>query len=119
MVLRMSFSVEKVAALAYLKLSADEKKAFEEQFKNILGYVDQLQKIAMSSEEAKAMGAFHVQEKFYEKFNMSFLQNLREEDANEELDSLILTNEEATKNAPKADGLPGELLYEVPSIIDR
>jgi len=115
----MSFSVDKVAGLAYLKLSEVEKKTFESQFKDILGYVDQLQKIPMSADEAKSMGAFHIQQKFYETLGLNFATSLREDASDTEAESLLLTNAEATRSAPKADGLPGELLYEVPSIIDR
>jgi len=115
----MSFSVDKVAALAYLKLSEAEKKTFEAQFKDILGYVDQLQKIPMTADEAKSMGAFHIQQKFYEILGLNFASTLREDSSDTDAESLLFTNADATRSAPKADGLPGELLYEVPSIIDR
>lgn len=116
----MSFSIEKVAALAYLKLSTDEKKAFESQFPHILEYVNQLQAIPMTAEQAKAMGAFHIQNKFYEVLQLDSLSNLRDEQIpSGELDRLCLSNTEATINAPKSGGLPGESLYEVPSIIER
>ncbi len=116
----MGFSVDKVASLAYLQLSEAERALFESQFKEILGYVDQLQKIPMTEAEAQSMGAFHVQTRFYEISGLEFGQSLRDEDQkDEELDSLNLSNEEALSNAPKKEGLPGELLFEVPSIIER
>lgn len=116
----MGFSVEQVAALAYLKLSEEEKSAFEAQFRDILNYVDQLQNVPMSAEEAHAMSAFHVQKAFYEQLKMPFSSKLRDENKEmPEWEKLKLSNEEALANAPKKSGLPQELLFEVPSIIDR
>jgi len=115
----MSFSVDKVADLAYLKLSDSERLTFEKQFPEILKYVDQLQSVSMSLEEAKSMGAFHVSLAFYESLKLDSSQSLRDEDESEAIRSLILTNDEALRNAPKSGGIPGELLYEVPSIIER
>ena len=115
----MSFDVEKVAQLAYLELSAEEKARFEKQFEEILAYVDQLQEIPMTEEETKAMGAFHVQTAFYESLKLQMKEKLRlQAEPTEELKSLQLSNKEATDNAPKASGLPNELLYEVPSIME-
>lgn len=116
----MSFSIEKVAALAYLKLSDQEKKVFESQFPHILEYVNQLQAVPMTPEQGKSMGAFHVQNKFYEVLKLDTLNNLRDESQeSSELKSLCLTNAEATAGAPRCSGLPGEALFEVPSIIER
>ncbi|MBN8555219.1 MAG: aspartyl/glutamyl-tRNA amidotransferase subunit C [Deltaproteobacteria bacterium] len=115
----MSFSVEKIAQLAYLSLTDDEKKSFDTQFKGILSYVDQLQKVPMSAEEAKAMGEFHISSAFYKQLGLSPSITLRDEDQMEEVNSLTLTNEEALSNAPQTGGIPGELLFEVPSIISK
>lgn len=115
----VSFNVEKVAQLAYLELSSEEKARFEKQFEEILAYVDQLQEIPMTDEETKAMGAFHVQTAFYEAMKLQMREKLRlKTEPSEELKSLQLSNSEATRNAPKASGLPDELLYEVPSIME-
>ncbi|PIR22729.1 MAG: Asp-tRNA(Asn)/Glu-tRNA(Gln) amidotransferase GatCAB subunit C [Deltaproteobacteria bacterium CG11_big_fil_rev_8_21_14_0_20_45_16] len=114
------FDVDKVASLAYLKLNDTEKKNFSAQFAQILDYVDQLQKIPMSADEAKTMGAFHVQTAFYEMFKIDPLESLRnEKDSSPDFEKLILSNEEALMNAPRSSGLPNQLLFEVPSIIDR
>ena len=116
----MSFDVEKVSSLAYLHLTEDEKKSFEEQFEQILKHIDQIQEISMTEEEAKAMGAFHVQTAFYKSMGLDPLLSIRkDQEAAPEFEELILNNEEALKNAPKSSGLPNELMYEVPSIIER
>lgn len=115
----MDFSVEKIARLAYLKLSPEEEKAFEKQFQDILRYVDQLKAIPMTKEEAKEISAFHIQRAFYEEFQLEPLFSLRSDEASDEMKSLELSNQEALQNAPKASGLPDQLLYEVPSIIER
>jgi Asp-tRNA(Asn)/Glu-tRNA(Gln) amidotransferase C subunit len=117
----VSFDVEKIAVLSYLSLKEEEKNRFRQQFAEILGYVDQLQKLPMTAEEASAMGAFHVQSAFYELLKLDPLEKLRASTdgvEDEDLKSLQLTNEEATKNAPKASGLPNELLFEVPAIME-
>ncbi|PTY01731.1 Asp-tRNA(Asn)/Glu-tRNA(Gln) amidotransferase GatCAB subunit C [Verrucomicrobia bacterium LW23] len=44
--------VQYVADLARLRLSADEVATFQKQLSDILGYVDQLQKVDVSSVEA-------------------------------------------------------------------
>lgn len=111
--------MEKVAALAYLKLSSEELKSFEKQFKEILAYVDQIQEVPMSAEEAKSMGAFHIQTAFYKQMGLSSLESFREDQSNDEGQKLLLSNEEALQNASKKSGLPQELLFEVPSIIER
>ena len=115
----MLFDVEKIARLSYLELNDDERKIFETQFSDILKYVDQLNQIPMSSEEAKSMNSFHIQSAFYDMFDLDPNANLRSEPADEEQKSLILSNSEALENAPKSSGLPNELLFEVPSIIER
>lgn len=115
----MDFSVEKIASLAYLKLSEEEKKTFEKQFQDILKYVDQLKEVPMTEREAQEMNAFHIQKAFYEQFGLDPLFSLRDETQDEDFSGLKLTNDEALKNAPKVSGLPEQLLYEVPSIIER
>lgn len=116
----MEISVEKVASLAYLKLSSEEKTKFEKQFKDILDYVDQLQKVPMSSEEAKQMGAFHVQTLFYESLKLDPSSKLRDDlDSHHDFEKLILNNKEAVGNAPAASGLPNAEMFEVPSIIKK
>jgi len=115
----VKLDVEKVAALAYLNLSEEEKKGFEREFQEILNYVDQIQSVPMSSEQAKEMGAFHVQTAFYNLLTLDPELQLRDDSGKDEyLEGLRLSNEEAVSNAPKASGLPNELLYEVPSIIE-
>lgn len=115
----MDVSVEKIANLAYLKLSDVERSTFEKQFVDILKYVEQLQKVPMSPSEAKEMGAFHVSMAFYKALGLDPSVALREDGSDSEVNTLTLTNEEALKGSPKSSGLPGELLYEVPSIIER
>ncbi len=113
------FSVDKVAKLAYLELTPSEKVAFEKQFTSILNYVDQLQKVPMSADEAKKMGAFHISTAFIESLGLDPQFSLRDETAESETQRLRLSNEEALKNSPKSSGIPGEMLFEVPSIIER
>ncbi len=117
----MSFSVDKVAELAYLKLSAEEKSAFQTQFEQILKYVGQLQAIPMTETEAKEMGEFHISSAFYKELGLDPSATLRGDEDSESTDirGLNLKNEEALSNAPKTGGIPGELLFEVPSIIER
>ena len=115
----MDFSVDKIASLAYLKLDDEEKNTFQKQFDEIFKYVDQLQEVPMTAEEAKEMGAFHVQTVFYKELGLNTDDTLRDEDKFKEVNSLILTNSEATSNSHRSEGLPGEILYEVPSIIER
>lgn len=115
----MEFSVDKVAKLAYVSLTQEQKKTFKAQFEDILKYVDQLNEVPIKPEEAKDMGKFHVQTAFYKALGLDPSQTLREEAKNEDLNQTNLTNEEALQNAPKTGGLPGELMYEVPSIIER
>jgi len=113
------FSVDKIAALAYLELKPQEKADFQKQFDAILEYVNQLQELEMKPEEAKKMGAFHITTAFYEALKLDPRLKLRDENKESEVSKLNLTNEEAMKNAPRTSGIPGELLYEVPSIIER
>lgn len=114
------FSVDKVAKLAYLKLTDSEKSAFTTQFRAIINYVDQLQKVAMSPEEANRMGAFHISTAFIEMFKLDPSFALRTETSSDSDESrLKLSNSEALQNAPRSNGIPGELLFEVPSIIER
>lgn len=115
----MSISVDKIASLAYLKLSETDKAKFQSQFENILTYVKTLDEIKMSPEEAKAAGNFHILTAFYKELKIDSLQSLRNEAQSAEVNSLNLTNDEALKNAPASSGLPDALMYEVPSIIER
>jgi Asp-tRNA(Asn)/Glu-tRNA(Gln) amidotransferase C subunit len=115
----MSISVDKISSLAYLQLTEKERESFQSQFKDILQYVDQLQKVPMTAEEAKEMGAFHISSAFYKELGLKPSLTLRDEDQSEEVNSLTLSNEEALRNAPQTGGIPGELLFEVPSIIER
>jgi len=114
-----SFSASKIAKLAYLELSETETKDFQKQFAAILSYVDKLKDIPMTSEEAKKMGAFHITTSFYELMGLDAALTLREEGCDAPATRLNLTNDEALKNAPQTGGIPGELLFEVPSIIER
>ena len=115
----MEISVEKIASLAYLKLSEQEQKDFQKKFNDVLHYVDKLQEVPMSPDEAKEMGAYHVLTAFYKELGLDPADSLRDENNSEEVEKLNLKNEEALKNSPRSGGLPGELLYEVPSIIER
>lgn len=112
------FSVDKIAQLAYLKLSPQERQTFESQFDAILNYVNQLNEVPMTAEEAKEMGAFHITNAFYKTLALDPSISLREE-MDADVEKLNLSNEQALKNAPKTSGIPGELLFEVPSIIER
>ncbi len=112
-------SVEKIAQLSYLELQNEEKERFQKQMGSVLAYVDQLQKVPMTDAEAKSMGAFHITNAFYEMLKIDPSENLRDENSEAEVESLNLSNEEALKNSPKSGGIPGELLFEVPSIIER
>lgn len=121
----MEFPIEKVAELSYLELSEDEKKEFQDNFKEILSYVDHIQSVEIPPNEAAKLGSFHVQTAFYQRLGLSSLQTLRQpaehrsETENSEFESLKLTNETTVKNAPATSGLPGELLFEVPSILSK
>lgn len=115
----MNIDVEKIANLAYLELTETQRKLFQTQFENILKYVGQLDEIKMSSKEAQKMGAYHVLLPFYEMLGIDPSASLRDEGAPSEVSKLVYTNDEAVGNASKTGGLPGELLYEVPSIIER
>jgi aspartyl/glutamyl-tRNA(Asn/Gln) amidotransferase C subunit len=115
----MPLDVEKVARLAYLKLSADEKTLFVHQFKKIMEYVNQLNEVEMTDLEAQSMNSFHIQTAFYEMFEIDPNHNLRDEPSDASQERLVLNNSEALHNSPKSSGLPHELLYEVPSIIER
>lgn len=112
-------SVEKVAKLAYLQLSQAEAQSFQSQFDAILGYVGKLNEVSMSEAEAKAMGAFHITSAFYDLLKLDPSTSLRNENDSKSVSTLNLTNDEALKNSPKSGGIPGELLFEVPSIIER
>lgn len=111
--------VEKIARLAYLELSESQKTVFQQQFKNILEYVSLLDQVKMSKEEAKQMGAYHVLMPFYDLLKIDPSISERDESAEDETRALIYSNEEAVQNTSKTGGLPGALLYEVPSIIER
>lgn len=115
----MKVDVEKIASLAYLELTSEQRSRFQSQFENILKYVGQLDEIKMSSDEAAQMGAYHVLLPFYEQLGIDPALSLRNEDESSEVAKLIFTNEEAVNNSAKTGGLPGGLLYEVPSIIER
>lgn len=115
----MSVSIEKIASLAYLELSEGEKAAFQKQIDDILHYVNQLEKVPMSPEESQAMGAYHVLTAFHKQFKWTTDESLRNDNESLETQKLNLSNAEALQNAPSSSGLPGELLFEVPSIIER
>jgi Asp-tRNA(Asn)/Glu-tRNA(Gln) amidotransferase C subunit len=115
----MKVDVEKIANLAYLELSEMERSLFQTQFENILKYVGQLDEIKMTPEEANQMGAYHVLLPFYEILKIDPTTSLRDEDSAEENRALIFSNDEAVANSARTGGLPGGLLFEVPSIIER
>lgn len=115
----VGFSAEKIAKLAYLELSETEKKDFQKQFEAILSYVNKLQNVPMTADEAKKMGEFHITTAFFDLLKLDPSLSLRSDQNDSVAAKINLTNEEALKNAPKTGGIPGELLYEVPSIIER
>jgi Asp-tRNA(Asn)/Glu-tRNA(Gln) amidotransferase C subunit len=115
----MSISVDKIAALAYLKLSESEKSRFQDQFDGVLNYVKALDEVKMSAEEAKGMANFHILSAFYSQLGIDPIQSLRDENGDQSVNNLNLTNQEALQNAPTSSGLPDALMYEVPSIIER
>lgn len=115
----MKLPVEHVAQLAYLELKPDEIKRFEDQFESILEEVERLQEVSMSQAEADEMGRFHVTTAFYEQLSLSPASSLRNEEDQNSFEKLLLSNQEAVQNAPATGGLPGELLYEVPSILEK
>lgn len=115
----LEFDVQKIARLAYLELTPEEQRSFQKQFQDVLGYVNQLRAVPMTAAEASQMGAFHITDQFYELFHLSSEEVLREDHAADVVGRLNLTNDEALRNAPQKAGIPGELLFEVPSIIDR
>jgi aspartyl/glutamyl-tRNA(Asn/Gln) amidotransferase C subunit len=115
----MEFPIEKIASLAYLELTEQQKKSFESQLRDIMNYVDQLQKIPMTPEEANQMGAFHVLSAFYQNLQLDPDASLRDEQVSDETEATIFTNDDAVRGAPKTGGIPGALLFEVPSIIER
>ncbi len=49
----MEFDIEKVAKLALIDLSDEQKTAFAEQFPQILDYINQLQEVDTSGVEAR------------------------------------------------------------------
>ena len=89
--------VERIAALAHLELTEEEKDLFTRQLADILAYAEQLQAVDTSGVPATA----HVH------------AALRAERADEPRPSL--TPEEAVANAP--DGEPGTGLFRVPRVI--
>ncbi len=111
--------VEKIASLAYLELGPEQRSKFQAQFDNILEYVGKLDQVKMTPEQTAEMGAFHILSKFYEVMKLDPSITLRTENEGQEINQVLTTNEEALASAPKTGGLPGQLLYEVPSIIER
>jgi aspartyl-tRNA(Asn)/glutamyl-tRNA(Gln) amidotransferase subunit C len=89
--------VERIAALAYLELTAEEKALFTRQLADILAYAQQVQAIDTSGVPATA----HV------------LADERTEREDERRPSLPL--EEALANAP--DAVPEAGLFRVPRVI--
>lgn len=88
--------VERIAALAHLELTADEKQLFTRQLADILAYAEQLQAIDTAGVPATA----HVHVKPRER-------------ADEPRPSLAV--QEAIANAP--DGAPEAGLFRVPRVI--
>ena len=114
----MDLPVRKTAELAYLKLTEQEEKEFSDQFDKILHYMDKLQSIPMSDEEAREMGGFHILSAFYKKFGFDYSTKLRfENDGSNDFGKQILNNDQAVANAPATGGMSGEALFEVPTIV--
>ncbi len=89
--------VERIAALAHLELTADEKQLFAKQLADILTYVEQLQQLDTSGVPATA----HVD------------AGLRAERDDAPAPSLPV--DDAIANAP--DGAPDAGLFKVPRVI--
>jgi aspartyl-tRNA(Asn)/glutamyl-tRNA(Gln) amidotransferase subunit C len=88
--------VERIAALAHLELTADEKQVFTRQLAEILAYAEQLQSVDTSGVPATA----HV----------NAAQRDREDEPRPSLPI-----EDALANAP--DGAPDAGLFRVPRVI--
>ena len=88
--------VERIATLAHLALTEDEKRVFTKQLADILAYAEQLQEIDTTGVAATA----HV--------------NAHEAERNDELKP-SLPVDEALRNAP--DGAPEVGLFRVPRVI--
>ena len=88
--------VERIAALAHLELTPDEKQVFTKQLADILSYAEQLQAIDTAGVAATA----HV--------------NAHEAERDEKLRQCLQV-EDAVRNAP--DGAPEAGLFRVPRVI--
>ncbi len=115
--------VEKIASLAYLKVKNDEKERISSHLEKILHYVEQLNEVPMTADEARSMGQFHILSAFFEAEGWTFGQSLRADDLEgnraNSVAKLNLSNSEALSNSPASAGLPEGLMFEVPSIIER
>jgi aspartyl-tRNA(Asn)/glutamyl-tRNA(Gln) amidotransferase subunit C len=89
--------VERIAALAHLELTADEKELFRKQLDDILVYAEQVQAIDTSGVPATA----HV--------------NAGQRSEREDSPRPSLSIEDALANAP--DGAPEAGLFRVPRVI--
>lgn len=118
----MDISVEKIASLAYLELSPEEKSKFQKQFAKVLTYVKNLDEVKMTPEEAQAVGSFHILTAFYRDLGLDPQFSTRRDDSSADqmaVATLNLSNSEGLKNAPASSGLPEAMMFEVPSIIER
>lgn len=93
----MEFKIEKVAELARLNLSAEEKTKLEKELGSILDYVKKLDKLDTSKVEPTS----HVLN----------LENVYRKDEVKESDAA----EKALEHAPHADGR----FFKVPKIVQR
>lgn len=89
------FDIDHISRLARLKLSEAEKKAFSEQLKKILEFVEKLNEL--NTENVEPL------------YNVLDMQNVFREDTPKE----GLKTEEALKNAPKRKGN----FFRVPRVI--
>jgi aspartyl/glutamyl-tRNA(Asn/Gln) amidotransferase C subunit len=111
------FAVSHIARLASLQLTDKETTEAQDNLQRILKYVEQLNQVPMTPEQAQEMGAFHVLTAFMQSHQQG--ARLRADEGDSQTQSLRLTNPEALAQAPATSGIPGELLFEVPSIIER
>jgi len=89
--------VDKIAKLAKLKFSDDEKRKLQTDLNKILNYIDQLNELNLESVEPLE--------------NINETQNVLRED----VDNKWLSNEEALKNAPSKTGG----FFKVPKVLEK
>lgn len=89
--------VDKIAQLAKLKFSSDEKEKLQNELNQILRYIDQLNELNLDNTEPLE--------------NINETENVLRKDENE----IWLNNEEALLNAPSRTGK----FFKVPKVLDK